>query len=376
MVHSGAMTTQPPGWYPDASLPGQERWWDGNAWSSVTRAIPDSSGMSSVFGAPSAPQDPGSDAPDAWASPHQQEQPATPSWGAPGDLSGGGGAGGSVGDSGYGSTPYGRYEQNQPTGPHYGQDPYSAPQSGQPSYGQQPFQQPQDGQPQYGQDPYAARQYGQPAAGQYGEAGAPGQPGQPGQHPAYGAPSAPYPSSYPSSTPYDSRGFGPASGPGSLASPLARLGARIVDIILIGIVTAIIGAPFLGEMLGAFQDYLDSLPTDGSQAPDPTEMISIMTSAGWRFSLVSLVVSAAYYVSLTALRGATLGKSLVGLKVQRLADGQRPNWFDAGVRWAVDELPQQLIGPLWWIEHLWCLWDPKRQTIHDKPAKTVVVRSR
>jgi uncharacterized RDD family membrane protein YckC len=29
-----------PGWYPDASVPGHERWWDGGTWSHVTRQAP------------------------------------------------------------------------------------------------------------------------------------------------------------------------------------------------------------------------------------------------------------------------------------------------------------------------------------------------
>lgn len=31
------MSERPPGWYPDASVPGYERWWDGGTWSHVTR---------------------------------------------------------------------------------------------------------------------------------------------------------------------------------------------------------------------------------------------------------------------------------------------------------------------------------------------------
>ncbi len=351
MVHSGSMTTQLPGWYPDASLPGYERWWDGNAWSPVTRAVPEQTGMSSVFGAPIRPeasgQQPGQGAPE-------QAAPAAPVWGSPDSAA-------------------------QPSAPDSFQSP-AAP-SGQPGRPEwaQPGQSDQPSQSgQYGSDPYASS----------GQApfGAPQAPRD--QYPGYpqqGAPptGTPY-GGYPSSTSYGQAGAGPYGGgvgPGQPASRFARLIARIVDGILVGIVTAVLGASFLRDVLNAVRDYIDSIPSDGSQPPDPTALLSdpVVTSAIMKYSLVALLVGGVYHVTLIALRGATLGKSLLGVTVQRLADQGRPTWTDAVLRWATTDIPGLIptVGGLYsLLDALWCLWDPKRQCIHDKLPKTVVVRSR
>lgn len=57
-------TSTPPGWYPDPSNPGQQRYWDGAAWTDATAPA-----------APAAPQAPGYGAPGG---------PAAPGYGVPG----------------------------------------------------------------------------------------------------------------------------------------------------------------------------------------------------------------------------------------------------------------------------------------------------
>lgn len=44
--------TTPPGWYPDSSVPGTERWWDGTAWTAHTRPV---QAPAAGFGRPTAP---------------------------------------------------------------------------------------------------------------------------------------------------------------------------------------------------------------------------------------------------------------------------------------------------------------------------------
>ncbi|MFI0486501.1 RDD family protein [Actinomadura sp. 9N215] len=79
--------------------------------------------------------------------------------------------------------------------------------------------------------------------------------------------------------------------------------------------------------------------------------------------------------------GATLGKRAVGIKVVRAADGGpvpkgravlRALCFSPGIYYAPNYLP--VLGQL---NILWLLWDrPLRQCLHDKAAKTMVVRGR
>jgi uncharacterized RDD family membrane protein YckC len=78
--------------------------------------------------------------------------------------------------------------------------------------------------------------------------------------------------------------------------------------------------------------------------------------------------------------GQTLGKMALKIRVANFSDGSVPG--SAGwVRAAVFALPGILsavcVGALFWLLNvLWCTWDqPYRQCLHDKAAKTVVVRT-
>ncbi len=184
------------------------------------------------------------------------------------------------------------------------------------------------------------------------------------------------------SMPYGSMPYGAApyagAAPSGLEANLAsrglRLVARIIDGILVGIVASIVGFPFLGRAMSGLQDIIDSAEA-GVSSPDTGSFTRPLIA----FSLVAAVISAAYHVSLIATRGATLGKSAVGVKVQRLVDQGRPTWGESAMRWATTDLPGLIptVGGLYsLLDALWCLWDPKRQCIHDKLPKTVVVRSR
>jgi uncharacterized RDD family membrane protein YckC len=110
--------------------------------------------------------------------------------------------------------------------------------------------------------------------------------------------------------------------------------------------------------------------------------------------LAVTLVALAYLVVGVAVFGRTIGKALVGLAVVR-SDGARPGWTAAVVRqsvlaagWIVAPLVHatadvDLPAIVSWISLLWpvvvllpIIFDPDRQGLHDRAARTRVVRRR
>lgn len=77
--------------------------------------------------------------------------------------------------------------------------------------------------------------------------------------------------------------------------------------------------------------------------------------------------------------GRTLGKLIVGIRVVNLDGSTRLSQGTAFGRAALFGLPQSVLcfGTLFTvIDCMWPLWDPREQAVHDKAAKTMVVRTR
>ena len=79
--------------------------------------------------------------------------------------------------------------------------------------------------------------------------------------------------------------------------------------------------------------------------------------------------------------GQTIGKKVMRIRVAVLADGSAPvggpAWIRAAVFWLPGTLASLCLPSLFTLlDILWCTWDrPYRQCLHDKAAKTVVVKA-
>ena len=230
------------------------------------------------------------------------------------------------------------------TTPPQGSQPYGEPQPGQP-YGQsgQPSGE-QPGQP-YGQQP--GQQYGQPGQ-QYGQ--------PPSQQ--YGQPYGAMPPPPAGAMAGADQVTLPNVGTVTVASIGQRFVGRLLDVLIVGIPAWIIATIIIAAT------------SDGGST---TSYAAVLTIA-----LMLAVLGILYEVSLIAIRGATLGKQIAGVKVLRAEDGQLPGWGPSALRWVIPAVANFVCGLLTIVVYLSPLFDNsgRRQGWHDKVAKTIVISTK
>jgi len=138
-----------------------------------------------------------------------------------------------------------------------------------------------------------------------------------------------------------------AEGAGNYASFGKRFAAALVDGVLLAVVNSAVGF-----MFGA-----------AAYSADSPEIASLGSLAG-------MVIAWVYYVVFTATKGQTLGKMAMKIRVQNLDTAANLTWVEAFLREVVGKF---LSAVALLLGYLWMLWDPKKQTWHDKLGKSVVV---
>ncbi|MGW5398953.1 RDD family protein [Streptomyces sp. NPDC003952] len=194
----------------------------------------------------------------------------------------------------------------------------------------------------------------------------PGGGGYPPPPPPYGA--------GPGGDPYGGGGgYGmpdPLAGMPPLADFGKRLAARIIDLLIIAVPLFVI------QLLAGDRNRYTVKTNEGE---DVTEVITKSYSgSGLVMTLISIVAYVGYDWWFVKKNGQTLGKKWMGLRVAMLNDGSVPQSNAALSRAAVLWLPTLIC--------CFCLWPialvisvlvdkPYKQGLHDKVAKTVVVRA-
>ncbi|KJK36747.1 membrane protein [Streptomyces variegatus] len=149
----------------------------------------------------------------------------------------------------------------------------------------------------------------------------------------------------------------PLAGMPPLADSGKRTLARIIDMILVGVVVWLLTWGF-----------------DVNEYDVDSDRIEVGKSF-WQ-SAVAAVLYIAYDTVMTARTGQTLGKKLLRLRVANLDNGATPSVQNALTRAAVLWIPFAFCCACVWtaISGGWSFFDrPYKQGLHDKAAKTVVV---
>jgi uncharacterized RDD family membrane protein YckC len=167
-----------------------------------------------------------------------------------------------------------------------------------------------------------------------------------------------------------------------LASPGRRLLARFIDLILVGAVSMAIGFQYVSRLLDTVSAYLDKAQQAVASGAAQPGFFDLYNQPGYVSSLVrlvaiQLVIRAIYHIPMIALRGATLGKMLAGVRVRPWDHEGLPSWGQSALRWMTSDLVGSVFSQLYGlIDSVWLLWDARRQCLHDKLPHTVVVSGR
>ena len=177
----------------------------------------------------------------------------------------------------------------------------------------------------------------------------------------------------------------PATQPGrpELAGWWQRLAAYVLDLVLVAFPLWLLIFSFMPESLSQnLVEWGDQWQLQ-MQAGSSTFMPEIPADVRGALYLalgVLLALGLAYRTVMVATRGATLGTMLMRIRVARADDpaGKPPGMLRAALRAVMEMvLPvlPSLLAFLFLINYLLPLFQPRRQTLHDAAARTIVIKN-
>jgi uncharacterized RDD family membrane protein YckC len=137
------------------------------------------------------------------------------------------------------------------------------------------------------------------------------------------------------------------------ASLKRRWAAVFIDGIILTVVNSLISLPLF---------VLDTTTRDS---------INLVGVVGIGITGIQWLIGVVYPIFFIGRTGQTLGKKAMGIKVVKLETMDHPTYFDAFLREVVGKFVSSIVLGL---GYLWAIRDSRKQTWHDKIAKTVVIK--
>lgn len=164
-----------------------------------------------------------------------------------------------------------------------------------------------------------------------------------------------------------------------------RVVAYLVDMLIVSSVALAAGGWLLWKAIEPAVDRLDAAMTSGDVQAMSAALGEARLGYLAAFLGIQLLLFLAYHVVCLVRWGATPGKLLVGISVRRL-DRPGPLDTDTAIRRTGFQAVAQAFGNVPYLSLLgtvvlvmdlvWPLADVRRQALHDKIAKTIVVKGR
>ena len=139
----------------------------------------------------------------------------------------------------------------------------------------------------------------------------------------------------------------------NLSNNLATIGRRSVAFVIDDFIASIFFIVIFYEQIASYTDMLS--------------MMSFIQQNIW----VLMAIKVIYHTFFVATNGATLGKYIVKIKVVNEESGELLSWSMALVRALVRTAGEMLL----YFTFIFAFANPKRQTLQDKLAKSVVINA-
>jgi uncharacterized RDD family membrane protein YckC len=168
-----------------------------------------------------------------------------------------------------------------------------------------------------------------------------------------------------------------------------RAFAYWIDGAIATVITVLLSWRWIKQIAASFQAYSDQLLAagqSGGTTPDATSLVSAVQGPVLGIAVTSMLVTLVYQTGFLKAFQATPGKMVLHISVRSV---DHPGPMSCGTvlrRWAGQYGIQlftviPLLGQLVYscyalVNYLWPVWDPRRQAVHDKIGRTLVVRTR
>jgi uncharacterized RDD family membrane protein YckC len=146
---------------------------------------------------------------------------------------------------------------------------------------------------------------------------------------------------------------------------------------------SIIGAGQIHRIFDIFRDYMNQVQA-ATDAGTPVPSFDVINNSDYLraatlLALIYALVWVVYEVVMLKACAATVGKLVCGLRVRPWSQRGPLGWGAIARRVLAYQVAYAVptVGPLYvLIDVLWPLWDHDRQALHDKVARTAVVKVR